>query len=196
MANGKKRLIQSLELRHGIRLLNMFVLLTAAVLLPGCGKNVETYIGEDTQNVVLRTVSMAGGSASGAGVYEEIRQEFMAENPNIYIEDETRTSDEQWKNEVVTDFSVGNEPDVLQFFTDATANQIVAMDKFVTVEEIRQVYPEYASDTYDWALAQAANQDGVSRAVPTTGFWEGLYVNRELFERCKVPLPSVWDSLM
>ena len=107
MANGKKRLIQSLELRHGIRLLNMFVLLTAAVLLPGCGKNVETYIGEDTQNVVLRTVSMAGGSASGAGVYEEIRQEFMAENPNIYIEDETRTSDEQWKNEVVTDFSVG-----------------------------------------------------------------------------------------
>ena len=196
MANGKKRLIQSLELRHGIRLLNMFVLLTAAVLLPGCGKNVETYIGEDTQNVVLRTVSMAGGSASGAGVYEEIRQEFMAENPNIYIEDETRTSDEQWKNEVVTDFSVGNEPDVLQFFTDATANQIVAMDKFVTVEEIRQVYPEYAADTYDWALAQAANQDGVSRAVPTTGFWEGLYVNRELFERCKVPLPSDWDSLM
>lgn len=120
----------------------------------------------------------------------------MAENPHIYIEDETRTSDEQWKNEVVTDFSVGNEPDVLQFFTDATANQIVAMDKFVTVEEIRQVYPEYAADTYDWALAQAANQDGVSRAVPTTGFWEGLYVNRELFERYKVPLPYDWDSLL
>ena len=82
MANGKRRLIQSLELRHGIRLLNTVVFLTAAALLPGCGTNVETYIGEDTQNVVLRTVSMAGGSASGAGVYEEIRLEFMAENPH------------------------------------------------------------------------------------------------------------------
>ena len=85
MANGKKRLIQSLELRHGIRLLNMFVLLTAAVLLPGCGKNVETYIGEDTQNVVLRTVSMAGGSASGAGGFEGIRQEIMAEETYNFI---------------------------------------------------------------------------------------------------------------
>ena len=33
MANGKKRLIQSLELRHGIRLLNTVVFLTAAALL-------------------------------------------------------------------------------------------------------------------------------------------------------------------
>ena len=84
MANGKKRLIQSLELRHGIRMLNMFVLLTAAVLLPGCGKNVETYIGEDTQNVVLRTVSMAGGGPSRGGGFEGKRQGIIGGETNIF----------------------------------------------------------------------------------------------------------------
>ncbi len=174
----------------------LWSLLMAASLLFGCGRKVETYRNGENQEVVLRTVSMSGGATPGAGVYEEIRLEFMAENPNIYIEDEMQTSDEQWKIGVVTDFSVGDEPDVIQFFTDATANQLVEMDKFVTIDEIREVYPEYAADTYDWALAQAANQDGIARAVPTTGFWEGLYVNQELFEQCGLELPSDWDSLL
>lgn len=172
------------------------VLTVTALAAGGCGRRVETCIGGENRDVTLRTVSMSGGTAPGTGVYEEIRLEFMAENPHIYIEDEMQTSDEQWKTGVVTDFSVGNEPDVLQFFTDATANQLVAMDKFVTIEEIREIYPEYAADTYDWALKQAANQDGVSRAVPTVGFWEGLYVNQELFERCGLVLPYDWDSLL
>ncbi len=173
----------------------LWSLLMAASLLVGCGRKVETYRNGENQEVVLRTVSMSGGATPGAGVYEEIRLEFMAENPHIYIEDEMQTSDEQWKIGVVTDFSVGDEPDVLQFFTDATANQLVEMDKFVTIDEIREVYPEYAADTYDWALAQAANQDGISRAVPTTGFWEGLYVNQELLEERGLKMTSGWDFL-
>ncbi len=120
----------------------------------------------------------------------------MMENPDIFVEDDSQSSDEQWKTGIVTDFAVGNEPDVLQFFTDATANQLVAMDKFVTVEEIREVYPDYAADTLDWALELAANADGVSRAVPTTGFWEGLYVNEDLFEEYGLPLPTDWLSFV
>lgn len=197
MADKKRQLFSGRRFPGGNRPPRILLFLTAmSVLCGGCGRKVETYIGGESREVVLRTVSMSGGATPGAGVYEEIRLEFMAENPHIYIEDETQTADEQWKTGVVTDFSVGNEPDVLQFFTDATANQLVAMDKFVTMDEIREVYPGYAADTWDWALAQAANQDGVSRAVPTTGFWEGLYVNQELFEQCGVELPSDWDSLL
>ena len=79
---------------------------------------------------------------------------------------------------VNADFSVGNEPDVIQFFTDATADTIIATDKLVSVEEIRAEYPDYAKDTLDSALAAAANTDGVQRAVPTTGYWEGLFCKR------------------
>ena len=171
----------------------MALLMIVTVLHVGCGTSVEEYMSQEPNRVVLRTVSMSGGTNPGAGVYGEIRLEFMMENPDIFIEDDSQSSDEQWKTGIVTDFAVGNEPDVLQFFTDATANQLVAMDKFVTVEEIREVYPDYAADTLDWALELAANADGVSRAVPTTGFWEGLYVNEDLFEEYGLPLPT--DSI-
>lgn len=174
----------------------MALLAIVTASLSGCGASVEEYVSRESDQVTLRTVSMSGGANPGAGVYEEIRLEFMMANPGIFIDDESQSSDEQWKTGVVTDFAVGNEPDVLQFFTDATANQLVAMDKFVTIEEIREVYPDYAADTWDWALEQASNADGVARAVPTTGFWEGLYVNEDLFLEYELPLPTDWDSFV
>ena len=68
--------------------------------------------------------------------------------------------------------------------------------KFVTVEEIQKEYPDYAKDTKNSALNQAANSDGVKRAVPTTGYWEGMYCNRDLFEKYSIPVPTDWDSML
>ncbi len=183
-------------MHKGKRIAVMLAAVFAAGVQTGCGTHVVEMVDEVSDVVTLRTVTMFGASDPGSVVYEEIRQEFMRDNPNIYIEDESRTSDEQWKTEVAADFAAGNEPDVLQFFTDATANQLVAMDKFVTIEEIRKEYPDYAEDTWEWALEQVKNADGVARAVPTTGFWEGLYVNEDMFVKYDLPLPTDWDSFV
>ena len=150
----------------------------------------------ETSDVTLKVVTMFGGTDPNAPVYEKIMQDFLEQNPNISIEDNSGTSDEQWKASVAASFSAGDEPDVLQFFTDATANQLVEMDKFVTLEEIQAEYPEYAKSTYAWALRQVANMDGVKRAVPTTGYWEGLYCNKDLFDRYGIALPDDWNSLV
>lgn len=164
------------------------------LLLAGCGQNTEKPGEQSETPVTIRTVSMFGGTDPNAVIYERIREAFHVKYPYITVEDESRVSDEEWKSSVVADFAAGNEPDVLQFFTDATANQLIAMDKLVPIEEIREVYPEYAQDTYEWALNQVANRDGVRRAVPTTGIWEGLYCNKDLFEKYGIPLPTDWDS--
>ena len=150
---------------------------------------------EEKAPVTLKTVSMFGGTDPNAPIYEEINKNFMAENAYITVEDNSQVSDEEWKATVAADFSVGNEPDVLQFFTDATANTIIATDKFVTMDEIKAEYPEYAKDTLDAAMAAVTNTDGVSRAVPTTGYWEGLYCNKDLFDQYGLELPTDWASL-
>lgn len=151
---------------------------------------------EEAKNpVTLKTVSMFGGTDPNAEVYQAINNEVMAEYDYITIEDNSQSSDEEWKAAVNADFSVGNEPDVIQFFTDATADTIVATDKLVSIEEIRAEYPEYAADTLDSALAAAANTDGVERAVPTTGYWEGLYCNKDLFDQYGLELPTDWESM-
>lgn len=181
------------------------VLLTGAMavsLLAGCGnKNADSKetskdAGQEAEEpVTLKTVSMFGGTDPNKEAYESINAEFMKENGNITIEDNSQTSDEEWKAAVNADFSLGNEPDVIQFFTDATADTIVATGKLVSLEEIRAEYPDYAKDTLDTAIEASTNTDGVARAVPTTGYWEGLYCNKDLFDKYSLELPTDWASM-
>lgn len=151
---------------------------------------------EEAKNpVTLKTVSMFGGTDPNKEAYESINADLMAKYDYITIEDNSQTSDEEWKAAVNADFSVGNEPDVIQFFTDATADSIIETGKLVSIDEIRAEYPEYAADTLDSALEAAKNTDGVMRAVPTTGYWEGLYCNKDLFDQYDLELPTDWESL-
>lgn len=195
----------------------MLVAAMTASLLAGCGTKTDNGTAANKDNatatektdggaddgqeasgnpVTLKTVSMFGGTDPNAEVYQAINEEFMAANPNVTIEDNSQTSDEDWKAAMAADFSVGNEPDVFQFFTDATANTILATDKFVTIDEIRAEYPDYAKDTLDSALDAVTNPDGVQRAVPTTGYWEGLFCNKDLFDQYNLELPTDWDSMV
>jgi raffinose/stachyose/melibiose transport system substrate-binding protein len=152
---------------------------------------------EEKKNpVTLTTVSMYGGTDPNAGKYQDINAKFMQDYPYITIEDDSQTADQDWKTKIAADFAVGNEPDVIQYFTDANASDVLAANKFVSIEEIRAVYPDYAGDILDSALAAAANPDGVMRAVPTTGYWEGLFCNKDLFDQYNLELPTDWDKML
>lgn len=173
-------------------------------VLAGCGSNASEKAGAETDGgtsqeaknpVTLKTVSMFGGTDPNKETYEAINKEIMEQYDYITIEDNSQTSNEEWKASVNADFSVGNEPDVIQFFTDATADSIVATDKLVSIDEIRKEYPDYAKDTLDSALFAAANTDNVKRAVPTTGYWEGLFCNKDLFDKYDLELPTDWESM-
>ena len=181
----------------------------ATSLLAGCGAKEDKTDGgaKTTENngttddgshndVTLKTVSMFGGTDPQAEVYQGINEQFMKDNDWVTIEDDSQSSDEEWKASVAADFAVGNEPDVIQFFTDATANDVLAANKFVTIEEIQKEYPEYAQDIKADALAITANPDGDQRAVPTTGYWEGLFCNKDLFDQYDLELPTDWDSMV
>jgi raffinose/stachyose/melibiose transport system substrate-binding protein len=146
--------------------------------------------------VTLTTVSMFGGTDANAGNYQAINEQFMKDYPYITIEDDSQSSDQDWKTKIAADFAVGNEPDVIQYFTDANASDVLAANKFVTIEEIKAEYPEYAGDTLDTALKAASNPDGVQRAVPTTGYWEGLFCNKDLFDQYGLELPTDWDKML
>ncbi len=187
----------------------LLVTAMATSLLAGCGakddktdggvKGTESSDAADNgshNDVTLKTVSMFGGTDPQAEVYQNINEQFMKDNDWVTIEDDSQSSDEEWKASVAADFAVGNEPDVIQFFTDATANDVLAANKFVTIDEIKAEYPEYAQDIKADALAITANPDGVQRAVPTTGYWEGLFCNKDLFDQYNLELPTDYDSLV
>ena len=142
------------------------------------------------EGITLRTVSCFAGPDGAAEEYVEILHRYESETGNTVL-DSSSTSDEAWKTSVLKDFAAGNEPDILFFFA-AGADSAPILSRVVSLEEINREYPEISLPETD-ALREA---DGKVYAVPVRGFWEGLYVHTDLFEKYGAPLPEDWDSLL
>ena len=139
--------------------------------------------------VSLRTVSAFGGTDASALVYVELLRECEARTGNV-VEDSSGTSDESWKAGVLSDFAAGNEPDILFFFA-CSADSAPILRKMVPISQINAAYP--ALDLPESDILREA--DGSVYAIPLRPYFEGLFVNTDLFERCGAPLPDTWEHL-
>ena len=148
------------------------------------------------QSVTLNVVTSYGGDDGNRKNFENAVAAYEASTGNK-VNDGSATSNEEWKAKVLTDFETGSEPDVLFFFTNADSEPIVNAGKVVSIEEIRSVYPDYASNMKDSMMAVAA--DGKHYAVPSAGFWENLFVNKSVLDACGVAVPGpdyTWDQFL
>jgi raffinose/stachyose/melibiose transport system substrate-binding protein len=140
----------------------------------------------------LNTVSMFGGTDPAAGAYASLIAEFESA-AGTDVSDSSDSSTETWKASVLTDFTTGNEPDVLFFFNGVDAAPILS--KVVSVDTIRAKYPDYAKDIKPAPLATMAEADGKTYAVPVKGFYEAIFVNKRMFEERNIELPTDWAKL-
>lgn len=141
------------------------------------------------EGVTLYTVSSFAGEDAAAVTYVELLKAFEEQTGNR-VEDVSATSDESWKARVLSDFAVGNEPDVLFFFA-CSADSAPILRKLVPIEEINAAYPDV-----DLPLNEVMREaDGAIYAIPVRPYYEGLFVNTDLFEQCGLPLPDTWEHL-
>ena len=178
----------------------MMALLLAAAICLGCvacaGGSVPadtTAAGEET---VLTVVTSYGGDDGN-------RTNFVAavktyeEHSGVVVLDNSADSNEAWKTKVLTDFMTGSEPDVLFYFTNADADPFINAGKVVSIEEIRQVYPDYATNMKESMMAAAS--DGLHYAVPSTGFWETMFANKTVLDACGIEVPGpdyTWEQFL
>lgn len=142
------------------------------------------------EEITLHTISSFAGSNDSGEAYVSILRSF--EDATGYtVVDESSTSNEAWKAGVLKRFAAGDEPDVLFFFA-AGADSKLLLNRLVPLDEINAAYPDLAFPQED-VLKEA---DGQVYAVPLRSFWEGLFVNTELFERFGLDLPTDWDKLI
>ena len=166
-----------------MKLIRIRALLLAIILAVCCASCAA-------EGITLRTVSCFAGDDSAAGVYVDILNRYESETGNT-VRDTSSTSDEAWKSSVLNDFAAGNEPDILFFFA-AGADSAPLLSRVVPLNEINAAYPEIRLTEND-ALRES---DGKIYAVPVRGYWEGLYVHTDMFEKYGAPLPENWDSLL
>ena len=178
------------------------ILLALALGLSGCAFSSASPTSEQTaaaqakQPVTLEVVTSYGGDDGSRRVFEAAVAAYEAATGNK-VKDGSAVSNEGWKAKVLADFETGSEPDVLFFFTNADADPIINAGRVVSIEDIREVYPDYASNMKQSMLAQAA--DGKHYAVPAAGYWENLFVNKSVLEACGVPVPGAdytWEQFL
>ncbi len=141
------------------------------------------------QGVTLKTVSTFGGTDAASPDYVAILREWEEKTGNR-VEDNTAMADEAWKTGVLNDFAAGNEADVLFYFAK-TADSAPILQKVVPISEINTAYP-------DLKLKEnptSAESDGVIYSIPVRPFWEGLFVNTDLFEKYGLELPNDFAKL-
>lgn len=172
----------------------MGLLLAAALLLLcGCARS-----GQEPQTapVTLKVVTSFGSEDGNRRNFEAAVAAYEASTGNR-VSDGSDVSSEEWKARVLTDFETGSEPDVLFFFTNADAEPFVRAGKVVSLDEIRAEYPDYAQNMDDAKLPVAS--DGKCYAVPVMGYWESLFVNKSVLDRCGVALPGAdytWEQFL
>jgi len=139
--------------------------------------------------VTIKTVSMFGGADASAEAYANVVKAFDDANEYITVVDESTESSEEWKASVVSSFETGDNADVVFFFTTSDAEGM--LDYVVPLSEIKEVYPDYCNWISQSAIDSVAI-DGVQYAIPVKGYWEGLFVNEDLYKNNGIDLPSDW----
>ena len=147
--------------------------------------------------VELSVTTTFAGEDGNAQNYKDACDAFTAET-GVKVNDSSATADETFKARIEADFQAGSEPDVLFFFNGADANSFIEEEKVVSIDEIREEYPEYASNMNDDLIAPSL-VDGKKYAVPVNGFWEGLFYNADILAEAGVEVPGAdytWDQFI
>lgn len=138
----------------------------------------------------LNITTTFAGEESNVKEYQDAVQAWM-DKTGCAVNDSSATADEAFKARVISDFETGAEPDVLFYFNGNDSNPFVEAGKVVSIDEIRSVYPDYADNMKDSMLeATASPADGVSYSIPFYGYWEGMFVNKEVCEAAGVEIPG------
>lgn len=192
-------------------LLLLSVMLLVSMFLAACGSNSNSKTPaaegetpkpetpkqeEKAKDISLRVFSTFGGTDAAREVFQAVLDDFEKKYPNVKIENDVMSAnDDGFRTKVNTDMNSGNEPDLLFYFIGADAEGFVNAGKVVPLNEILDANPDWKNGFIPDALELAKQKDGNIYAAPLTGFYEGLFVNKKIFEENGLELPTDWEKL-
>lgn len=187
------------------RIVTLFPLLVTVILLlfSSCTYSESVYVSNDeykdysvSKDIILKTTCPFGGKDPAKLVYESVIREFERKNTGVYILNESSNAYEERKSKINSDFACGSGPDIMFYDIGVDATSLIENNFVVSIEEIQSVYPDYAANISEDLLSTIKHTDGKNYAVPINGVWQGLFINKDLFYKYNVPIPTDFDSFL
>jgi raffinose/stachyose/melibiose transport system substrate-binding protein len=193
-----------LFMKKNIRISLIMLIFAFMVLIPAGCRGKDT-IGNDssdssTQSVdkeeTIRVASTFTGADPYTNVWQQVLRDFQTEFPGIKVIDEsTGAGGDVFKTKVNTDFASGNEPDVTYGFNGALGKPIVDSGKVITWDEELKADPEWAAN-FKTDFLEMCKYKGKLYALPFISFFEGMWVNRDLFQNNGLEVPKTYDDII
>jgi raffinose/stachyose/melibiose transport system substrate-binding protein len=116
---------------------------------------------------------------------------IAAEDSGVKYVNVADTGDETYRKAVTDEFEKGNDPDVLYYWMGDYAEPFIADNKFVSIEEIKKDYPDFASDHNMQRIKAAATaSDDKQYFIPGPGYSEALFANKSVLAAAGVSVPD------
>jgi raffinose/stachyose/melibiose transport system substrate-binding protein len=173
----------------------MLALATSSLIASGQQAVEKSGAGEKPA-VTLRFATQSMTDRTGA-VTKGILSAFMAKNPNVTI-----VTEEYPGNDLITAINTAvmadNTPDVFTFWRPesgwnvpsyAKAGAIADLTVLSASPALKDLFPEFAMRT-------AKQIGGIVYCIPRTSYYDEFVVNKTLFDKNGIPLPTTWDSLV
>lgn len=181
------------------------ILVMLAANLSSCGGTAvnETRAMPVSENApgekILQTIRVASTFTKEdpyTNVWQQVLKDFTAEYTGIKVIDEaTGAGGDAFKIKINTDFASGNEPDVTYGFNGSLGKPLVDSGKVITWEKELAIDPAWAANFKPDPL-ETCKHNGKLYALPFLGFFEGMWVNSDLFAKCGLEIPKTYDDIV
>ncbi len=146
------------------------------------------------QNEKISFISSWGAYDSKAQRLKSIFQKLYEKYPNIKIEDSSMAG-KDFLFILKTDFANGNEPDLFGLWPGSDFTLLVEQGKVADLTELVKSdeawYKQFKESTWDYVTV-----DNRIYGLPIEIIYEGLFINKDLFDKHNVKIPTNFQELL
>lgn len=144
--------------------------------------------------ITLTFISSWGGNDPKANTIQQIIDKFCAENPQIKVLNQSVFGDD-FLPYLTRAFTSGNDPDVFGLWPGSNINNMIAAGKVAdlsnTINNDQTLKSSFNDDMW-----QYVTYNNRIYGLPMEIVFEGLFVNRDLFTKYNVTIPTTFQGLV
>lgn len=150
--------------------------------------------GSGTGEVQLTFMNSWGGYDTKAGVIDSLLLKFQKENKGVTVVNKTLSGDD-FLPAIKEEFATGNQPDIFGLWPGSDITSLINAGKVADLTSVVDADPVF-KNSFDPTMWSKVRHGGRIYGLPVEITFQGLFVNKDLFDKYKVQVPTDYDSLV
>ncbi|MEG6572675.1 extracellular solute-binding protein [[Clostridium] cellulosi] len=159
----------------------------------GINDTKATQNSESKSKIKLTFMNSWGGYDTKASVVEQLFDEFQEKEKNTEIVNQTLSGDD-FLPTIKEKFATGSQPDVFGLWPGSDIRTLIKAGKVADLTNLITSDPKWYN-SFDTSMWPQVMQNGKIYGLPVEITFEGLFINKDLFDRYNVKVPENYEDL-